>query len=179
MGKEPRETRRQYAYRVSSAPPPDDQALASRGLWTEDAYEGFAPLGDRVDNRSSIEDEKEAARFGTAAAIGWIAERPVDALRLSLMKIVGLWRDGIAGRWAVLGVASAGFFALAGQVRWLFAALLCANTLGVALTHYVRAGDSFFRFIRRSTFSLPSDSPVWRDQPAVGSTASRHSARLL
>ncbi len=111
-----------------------DAAFANRGIWINLDDTGFFPP-DMDSSQPGIDRELARARFSKDAALAWMQTNVAKLPTLAVMRTWQLWKPTMHWDALILGLAA---FGLAlwptKEERRVFAALLLANTLAVAVT---------------------------------------------
>ncbi|MCA9033560.1 MAG: glycosyltransferase family 39 protein [Planctomycetaceae bacterium] len=126
-----------------------DEAVLRDGIWFNlDNSDFFA--GIQTVEMTRIERELARADYSKAKALQWIADHPVDAVRLGPMKIVNEYRPHSVTEFIVLVLAIIGILLTWRSLETrIFAFLHLANAVMIALTWSVEG-----RFVVPLLFSL-------------------------
>lgn len=111
-----------------------DEAVRQRGLWYWLDERNFFPAA--IDgSRPGLERELARSELSQKTAMEWIQRNPAKIPVLAFLRAWQLWQPRMYWDALILGLAVLGFACWPKVIdRWVFAALLIANTLAVAVT---------------------------------------------
>lgn len=112
------------------------RALRFEGMWASNPGDGAQEISALT--LDTVTAEMRLAKFRSALAMTWIREHPLDALRLMVLHV---WQEirprtlpYPTGAWLLPVAAVAAFYFRKSPGVGVIVAMVCANTLGIALT---------------------------------------------